>query len=399
MKNSKSLHSRIASHVEEIPGSGIRKFFDIVNEMKDAISLGVGEPGCQTPWHIRDAAIYALERGATGYTSNTGLLSLRHSISDYVANFFGPRYRPEDEILVTTGLSEAYDLAIRALLNPGEEVIFHQPSYVSYGPVVQMAHARPVVIETSAADKFQLNLDILEDKISPRTKLLVLNFPNNPTGAVLDSAQVNRIAELILKHDLLLISDEIYGELTYDANHVSMLTIPELRERTVLLHGMSKAWAMTGFRLGYACGPREIIGAMNKLHQYTMLCAPTLSQHAGIEAFKGANRDVPELREIFRRNRNYMFSKLREIGLPCSPLHGAFYAFPSISELGMTSSEFALRLLNEEKVAVVPGDAFGPCGEGHIRCSYATSLDEIKVAMNRIGDFVKRNRVKERVSG
>lgn len=392
MKSSKSLHSRIAEHVREIPGSGIRDFFDIVNEMKDAISLGVGEPGCQTPWHIRDAAIYALERGATGYTSNSGLFSLRESISSYIAGFLGTEYRPKDEILVTTGLSEAYDLAVRALVNPGEEVIYHQPSYVSYGPVVQMAHAVPVPLETSAADNFQLDLDLLAAKISPRTKLLVLNFPNNPTGAVLDSAMVGKIADLALKHDLLVLSDEIYGELTYDRSHVSILSIPEMKERTILLHGMSKAWAMTGFRIGYACGPEEIIGAMNKLHQYTMLCAPTLSQHAGVEAFKGAGRDVPELREIFRRNRNYMFSMLRETGLPCSPLHGAFYAFPSISELGMTSSEFALRLLEEEKVAVVPGTAFGRSGEGHIRCSYATGLEEIKVAMERIGNFVERVR-------
>lgn len=392
MKSSKSLHSRIASHVKDIPNSGIRAFFDIVNEMPEAISLGVGEPGCQTPWHIRDAAIYALERGATGYTSNSGLFSLREEISRYLAAAFGPTYDPKNQILVTTGLSEAYDLAIRAVVNPGEEVIYHQPSYVSYGPVVQMSHAVPVVLETAAGNGFHLDLAELEAKISPRTKLLVLNFPNNPTGAVLDKEMVGRIAGLAVKHDLLVLSDEIYGELTYDRRHVSLLSLPEMEERTILLHGMSKAWAMTGFRVGYACGPAEIIGAMNKLHQYTMLCAPTLSQHAGIEAFKGAGKDIPELRDIFRRNRNYMSSMLEEIGLPCSPPHGAFYAFPSIAELGMTSSEFALRLLEEEKVAVVPGTAFGACGEGHIRCSYATSLEEIKTAMDRIGEFVGRVR-------
>ncbi len=392
MKSSKSLYSRLASHVKDIPGSGIRSFFDIVNEMSDAISLGVGEPGCQTPWHIRDAAIYALEKGATGYTSNSGLLSLRESISRYVARFFQAEYSPEHEILITTGLSEAYDLAIRALVDPGDEVIFHQPSYVSYGPVVQMAHGVPVALETFAEDDFQLNLGELEKKISTRTKLLVLNFPNNPTGAILDASMVREIADLAIKHDLLVLSDEIYGELTYDSGHCSILSIPEMRERTILLHGMSKAWAMTGFRIGYACAPREIIEAMNRLHQYTMLCAPTLSQIASIEAFKGADRDIPELRDIFRKNRNYMFSGLNEIGLPCAPLHGAFYAFPSISELGMTSSEFALSLLEEEKVAVVPGTAFGNCGEGHIRCSYASSFEEIKIAMERLGNFVERAR-------
>jgi len=392
MKNSKSLHDRIASHIKDIPGSGIRAFFDIVNEMPEAISLGVGEPGCQTPWHIRDAAIYALELGATGYTSNSGLLSLREEIAKYLSAVYGPEYDPRDQILVTTGLSEAYELAIRAVVDPGDEVIYHQPSYVSYGPVVQMSHAVPVVLETKAENGFQLDLDDLEDKISSRTKLLVLNFPNNPTGAVLDSKMVNEVAELAVKHDLLVLSDEIYGELTYDRKHISLLSLPEMEERTILLHGMSKAWAMTGFRVGYACGPREIIGAMNKLHQYTMLCAPTLSQHAGIEAFKGAGKDIPELRDNFRRNRNYMSSMLKEIGLPCSPPHGAFYAFPSIAGLGMTSSEFALSLLEEEQVAVVPGTAFGDCGEGHIRCSYATSLEDIKIAMNRIGKFVERVR-------
>ena len=392
MKSSKSLHSRIAPHVRDIPGSGIREFFDIVNEMKDAISLGVGEPGCQTPWHIRDAAIYALERGATGYTSNSGLRSLREAISGYVSRFFKTSYGPGKEILVTTGLSEAYDLVIRALVEPGDEVIFHQPSYVSYGPVVQMAHGIPVVLETSADDDFHLDLDKLESLISEKTKLLVLNFPNNPTGAILDSAQVAAISRLAIKHDLLVLTDEIYGELTYDTEHCSMLSVPEMRERTILLHGMSKAWAMTGFRIGYACGPAEIIGAMNKLHQYTMLCAPTLSQIASVEAIKGAGKDIPQLRDIFRRNRNFMLAGLGEAGLPCAPLHGAFYAFPRVSDLGLTSSEFALKLLEEEKVAVVPGTAFGPCGEGFVRCSYATSLDEIKIAMERIGEFVERIR-------
>jgi len=392
MKSSKSPYSRIASHVTDIPGSGIRSFFDIVNEMSDAISLGVGEPGCQTPWHIRDAAIYALEKGATGYTSNSGLLALRKSISRYVARFFQTQYSPEHEILVTTGLSEAYDLAVRTLVNPGDEVIFHQPSYVSYGPVVQMAHGIPVALETSAKDNFQLDLGELEKRISARTKLLVLNFPNNPTGAILNPSMVRAIADLAIKHDLLVLSDEIYGELTYDSGHCSILSIPEMKQRTILLHGMSKAWAMTGFRIGYACGPEEIIEAMNRLHQYTMLCAPTLSQVASIEAFKGADKDIPELRDIFRKNRNFMFSGLKEIGLPCAPLHGAFYAFPSISELGMTSAEFALALLEEEKVAVVPGTAFGNCGEGHIRCSYASSFEVIKIAMERLGNFVERTR-------
>lgn len=390
MKDSKSPPDFVARLVRDIPKSGIRDFFDIVNTVPDAISLGVGEPGFPTPWHIRDAAIYALEKGATSYTSNLGLPELRKRISAYVARFFGVEYSPADEVLVTTGVSEAVDLAFRAILDPGDEVLYHEPCYVSYRPAIQLAYGAPVTISTRFEDGFRLTADAVAEKIGPRTKAVILNFPNNPTGATLEPSDLEGIAELALRHDLLVIADEIYSELTYEGAHRSIAALPGLRERTLLLHGLSKAWAMTGFRLGYACGPRRLVDAMMTIHQYTMLCAPTLSQWAGIEAFEQADVDVEEMRSRFRRNRNFMVASLREMGLPLIVPRGAFYAFPRVTDLGLSAREFALGLLEDEKVAVVPGDAFGPCGAGFVRCSYATSLENIKEAMQRMGRFVSK---------
>lgn len=388
MKDSKSPPDFVARIVRSIPKSGIRDFFDIVNSVPDAISLGVGEPGFPTPWHIRDAAMYALEKGATGYTSNLGLPELRRRISAYVARFFGIEYSPADEILVTTGVSEAVDLAFRAVIDPDDEVLYHEPCYVSYRPVIQLAHGKPVVIDTRFEEGFRLTAEAVAARIGPRTKAIILNFPNNPTGATLNPADLEGIADLVRRHDLLVVTDEIYSELTYDGVHRTIASLPGLRERTLLLHGLSKAWSMTGFRLGYACGPRALIDAMMTIHQYTMLCAPTLSQWAGLEAFEQVDADVEEMRSRFRRNRNYMVAAFREMGLPLIVPRGAFYTFPRVTDLGMSAREFALGLLEEEKVAVVPGDAFGPGGEGFVRCSYATSLENIKEAMQRMARFV-----------
>lgn len=392
MNDSKSPRSFVADLVQAIPRSGIRDFFDVVNRMPDAISLGVGEPGFPTPWHIRDTAIYALEKGATGYTSNLGLQEFRDAAAQYVEDTFGVRYSPQDEILTTTGVSEALDLAIRAVVNPGDEVIYHEPSYVSYRPVIQLAHGRPVAVETRYEDQFRLTPEALAGRITPRTKAILLNFPNNPTGATLGVDDLAGIARLACEHDLLVISDEIYAELTYEGRHQSLVALPGMRERTLLLHGFSKAWAMTGFRLGYACGPRELVGAMMTIHQYTMLCAPTLSQIAGVEGFRRADIDVPEMRARFKLNRNYMIRAFEEMGLRCVLPRGAFYAFPKVDDLGLSSRNFALRLLEEEQVAVVPGEAFGPSGQGFVRCSFATSLDRIKEAMARMSAFVGRLR-------
>ncbi|MFZ0428505.1 MAG: aminotransferase class I/II-fold pyridoxal phosphate-dependent enzyme [Acidobacteriota bacterium] len=387
MKDSKSHPDFVARAIRDIPKSGIRDFFDIVNDVPDAISLGVGEPGFATPWHIRDAAIYALEKSATGYTSNLGLTELRKRISEYVSGFFGIAYGL-DEILVTTGVSEAVDLVFRAVLDPGDEVLYHEPCYVSYRPVIQLAQGRPIAVSTRFEDRFRLTADAVAARIGPRTKAIMLNFPNNPTGATLDAEDLEGIAALACEHDLLVVTDEIYSELTYQGEHRSIVSLPGMRDRTLLLHGLSKAWAMTGFRLGYACGPRALIDAMMTIHQYTMLCAPTLSQWAGIEAFEQVEVDVEEMRTRFLHNRNYMVSALREMGLALVVPRGAFYAFPRVTDLGMSSRDFALGLLDEEKVAVVPGEAFGPSGDGFVRCSYATSLENIKEAMERMARYV-----------
>lgn len=384
----KSLQSRIASHVQGIPRSGIRDFFDIVSTMKDVISLSIGEPDFDTPWHIREAAIHALESGKTGYTSNLGLLSLRQAIAQYLKRKYDLNYDPVKEALITVGVSEGLDLALRALIEPGDEVLYHEPCYVSYSPSVIFAHGKPVVVETSAEDGFRLTRAKLEAKVSPRTKLLLLNFPNNPTGAILEESDLRDIADFAIKHDLIMITDEIYAELTYDGRHSSIAALPGMKERTIFLHGFSKAWAMTGFRLGYACGPAELIEAMMKIHQYTMLCAPIISQEAAVEALTDSDSAVEDMRAEYKRRRNLLFNSFTEMGLPCKRPRGAFYAFPYVGHFGLSSKEFALRFLEAEKVAVVPGSAFGPSGEGYIRCAYATGMEDLQEAMRRLSRFI-----------
>lgn len=389
-KGSRSPREVIATHLQSIPRSGIRDFFDIVSTMHDVISLGVGEPGFVTPWHVREASMFALENGATGYTSNLGLPKLRRAISNYVDRTFGLSYDPDTEILITVGVSEALDLAVRALVNPGDEIIYHEPCYVSYAPVITLAHGSAVPVPTDVDHGFKLERGRLEKHITGKTKALMLNYPNNPTGAALDRKDVEDLASCACANDLLVITDEIYGELTYEGEHVSIASMPGMRERTIFLHGFSKAWAMTGFRLGYACAPAEIIDAMMKIHQYTMLCAPILSQEAAVEALEKATIDINEMRSAYRKHRNYMHRAFEEMGVPCGKPQGAFYAFPSVSHLGLSAKDFAYKLLDEERVAVVPGTAFGTSGEGFLRCSYATSFDDIKEAMTRISAFVGR---------
>jgi aminotransferase len=382
--------SRIADHVRTIPRSGIRDFFEIVQSMKEVISLGIGEPDFVTPWHIREAAIYSLEKGRTGYTSNLGAPRLRRAIATYVENHFSVGYNPHDEIIVTVGVSEAIDLALRALLNPGDEVLYHEPCYVSYSPSILLAGGVPVAAATRAEDEFTLRAADLEKVITPKTRVLMLNFPTNPTGAVMPQEELKKIAALAVKHDLVVLSDEIYSELTYDeVPHHSIAALPGMKERTVFLHGFSKAFAMTGWRIGYACGPADIIEAMMKIHQYSILCAPVMAQEAALEALERGQRSMERMREEYRLRRNLIVTSLTEAGIPCHLPKGAFYVFPDIRATGMTSKEFALKLLEEKKVAVVPGTAFGPSGEGYVRCSYATALDQIKIAVDRIADFVR----------
>ena len=388
MNASASLRDRLNVTVRDIPRSGIRDFFDIVTTMKDVISLGIGEPDFDTPWHVRESTVFALERGATHYTSNLGYLELRRALARYVGKTFGADYNPESEILITVGVSEALDLALRALLNPGDEVLYHEPCYVSYRATILFAHGTPVAVETKPENGFRLTREMLEAKVTPRTKVLMLNFPNNPTGGVMLPADLAAIAAFARERDLIVITDEIYGELTYDAPHASIVSLPGLRERTIFLHGFSKAWAMTGFRLGYACGPAELIEAMMKIHQYTMLCASSLSQKAALEALARPESDISEMVDEYRRRRNYIASAFADLGLECHRPLGAFYAFPSIAKFGLSSRDFALKLLHEERVAVVPGTAFGGCGEGFVRCAYATSLENIKEATTRLKRFV-----------
>lgn len=383
--------SRIADHVRTIPRSGIRDFFEIVQSMKEVISLGIGEPDFVTPWHIRESAIYSLEKGRTGYTSNLGAPRLRRAIAAYVESHFSVGYNPHDEIIVTVGVSEAIDLALRALLNPGDEVLYHEPCYVSYSPSILLAGGVPVAVATRAEDEFTLRAADLEKEITPKTRVLMLNFPTNPTGAVMPQEELKKIAALVVKHDLVVLSDEIYSELTYDeVPHHSIAALPGMKERTVFLHGFSKAFAMTGWRIGYACGPADIIEAMMKIHQYSILCAPVMAQEAALEALERGQRSMERMREEYRLRRNLIVTSLNEAGIPCHLPKGAFYVFPDIRGTGMTSKEFALKLLEEKKVAVVPGTAFGPSGEGYVRCSYATALDQIKIAVERIADFVKK---------
>ncbi len=372
--------------------SGIRKFFDIVSEMEDAISLGVGEPDFDTPWHIRDEGIYSLEKGRTFYTSNSGLLELRQEICNYIKKKQGVDYDPKHEVLITVGGSEAIDIGLRAVINPGDEVLIPQPSFVSYEPCAIMAGGVPVIIELKEENEFRLTAEELENAITEKTKILILPFPNNPTGAIMERDDLEAIAEVIRKHDILVMSDEIYAELTYKEKHVSIIEMEGMRERTILINGFSKAYAMTGWRLGYACGPREIMEQMTKLHQFAIMCAPTTSQYAAIEALRNGDDDVQEMKTAYNQRRRYLINAFREMGLSCFEPFGAFYIFPCIKEFGLTSEAFAERFLAEEKVAVVPGTAFGDCGEGFLRISYAYSLDTLKLAIGKLADFVGRLR-------
>ena len=390
------MRNPLSDKIVTIKPSGIRKFFDIVSEMEDAISLGVGEPDFDTPWHIRDEGIYSLEKGRTFYTSNAGLKELKVEICNYLRRRFGLEYDPAHETLVTVGGSEAIDIALRAMVNPGDEVLIPQPSYVSYEPCAVLADAVPVIINLKAENEFRLTAQELRDAITDRTKILVLPYPNNPTGAIMERSDLEAIAEVIREKDLFVISDEIYGELTYKEKHVSIAQLPGMKERTILINGFSKAYAMTGWRLGYACGPAEILEQMLKIHQLASMCAPTSSQYAAVEAMKNGDEDVAQMREQYNQRRRYLMRAFEEMGLPCFEPYGAFYVFPCIAEFGMTSDEFATRFLQEEKVAVVPGTAFGDCGEGFIRISYAYSLENLKVAIGRLADFVARLKEEKR---
>ena len=389
------MRNPLSDKVIEIKPSGIRKFFDIVNEMEDAISLGVGEPDFDTPWHIRDEGIYSLEKGRTFYTSNSGLKDLKKEIAAYMLRSQGVQYDYNHEIFVTVGGSEAIDLALRAMLNPGDEVLIPQPSYVSYEPCTVLADGVPVFINLKEENEFRLTARELWDAITDKTKILILPFPNNPTGAIMEKEDLEAIAEIVVEKDLYIISDEIYGELTYKGKHVSIVSLPGMKERTILINGFSKAYAMTGWRLGYACGPRVIMDQMLKIHQFAIMCAPTTSQYAAVEALKNGDEDVQEMREAYNQRRRYLVHAFKEMGLECFEPYGAFYVFPSIKEFGMTSDEFATRLLQEEKVAVVPGTAFGDCGEGYLRISYAYSLENLKLALGRLSHFIQRLRAEK----
>ncbi|MDO4621470.1 MAG: aminotransferase class I/II-fold pyridoxal phosphate-dependent enzyme [Eubacteriales bacterium] len=389
---SKAIHEQLAGKVVEMKPSGIRKFFDIVSEMSDAISLGVGEPDFDTPWHIRDEGIYSLEQGRTFYTSNSGLKELRVEICNYLQRTQGITYDPLNEVLITVGGSEAIDLMFRAMINDGEEVLIPQPSYVSYEPCAILANAVPVIIDLKAENEFRLTPEELEAAITPKSKILVLPFPNNPTGAIMRKEDLEAIAEVIIRHDLYVLSDEIYSELTYTDGHVSIASLPGMQERTILVNGFSKAYAMTGWRMGYACGPQPIIQQMTKIHQYAIMCAPTTSQYACVEALRNGDEDVRMMRESYNERRRYVLHRLKNMGIPCFEPLGAFYAFPCVEEFGMSSEEFAETLLREEKVAIVPGTAFGACGEGFLRLSYAYSLENLTEALNRLEKFVARLR-------
>ena len=383
------MRDPLAKKVVDIKPSGIRKFFDIVSEMKDAISLGVGEPDFDTPWHIRDEGIYALEKGRTFYTSNAGLKELRTEIANYLKRSQDLEYDPLDQILVTVGGSEGIDMALRAMCDPGDEVLIPQPSYVSYEPCAILAGAVPVIIDLKPENEFRLTAQEIEDAVTDKTKVIVLPFPNNPTGAIMEKSDLEAVAKVIEKHDLYVISDEIYGELTYKGKHVSIATMPGMKERTILINGFSKAYAMTGWRLGYACGPSKIIAQMTKIHQFAIMCAPTTSQYAAIEAIKNGDSDIARMRESYNMRRRFLLNAFREMGIECFEPYGAFYVFPCIKEFGMTSDEFATRFLKEEKVAAVPGTAFGNSGEGYLRISYAYSLERLEEAMKRFAHFVE----------
>ncbi len=382
----------LSDKVQNIKPSGIRKFFDIVSEMKDAISLGVGEPDFETPWHIRDEGIYAFEKGRTFYTSNSGLMPLREEIANYIERTQRIKYNPSNEILVTVGGSEAIDIGLRALLNNGDEVIIPQPSYVSYAPCSYLAGGKNVIINLKSENEFRLTAEELENAITDKTKVLILPYPNNPTGAIMERKNLEEIAQVIKKHDIFVISDEIYSELTYKGKHTSIVSIDGMRERTLLINGFSKSYAMTGWRLGYCCGPDWLIKQMTKIHQYAIMCAPTISQYAAVEALKNGDEDVKMMRESYNQRRRFLMDAFKKMGLDCFEPYGAFYVFPCIKEFGMTSEEFATKFLQEEKVAAVPGTAFGDSGEGYLRISYAYSLEKLKIAMERLEKFVNRLR-------
>ncbi|MDR2889191.1 MAG: aminotransferase class I/II-fold pyridoxal phosphate-dependent enzyme [Lachnospiraceae bacterium] len=386
------MRNPLADKVVDIKPSGIRKFFDIVSEMEDAISLGVGEPDFDTPWHIRDEGIYSLEKGRTFYTSNAGLKELRQEISHYIKRTQGLSYDANKEVVVTVGGSEAIDIALRAMINPGDEVLIPQPSFVSYEPCTILAGAVPVIINLKAENEFRLTPEELRAVITDKTKVLFMPFPNNPTGAIMEKSDLEAIAQIVEEHDLFVISDEIYAELTYKGKHISIASLPGMQERTVLINGFSKAYAMTGWRLGYACAPELIMTQMIKIHQFAIMCAPTTSQYAAIEAIKNGDDDVAKMRESYNQRRRYLMHAFEEMGLTCFEPFGAFYVFPCIKEFGMSSDEFAGRFLAEEKVAAVPGTAFGDCGEGFLRMSYASSMDNLKLAMDRLKNFVERLR-------
>ena len=382
----------LSDAVQSLKPSGIRKFFDIVSEMKDAISLGVGEPDFDTPWHIRDEGIFALEKGKTFYTSNSGLKELREEICNYLKRKQNITYDPQSEVIVTVGGSEAIDIGLRALINPGDEVIIPQPSYVSYEPCAILAGAKPVIINLKAENEFRLTAEELRNAITDKTKVLILPFPNNPTGAIMERKDMEEIAEIIIKNDIYVMSDEIYAELTYKGEHVSIASLDGMKERTILINGFSKAYAMTGWRLGYACAPKEIIKQMTKIHQFAIMCAPTTSQYAAVEALKHGDEDIKMMRQAYNQRRRFLLNAFKEMNLECFEPYGAFYVFPCIKEFGMTSEEFATRFLEEEKVAAVPGNAFGDSGEGYLRISYAYSLDNLKIAMERLKRFVQNLR-------
>lgn len=382
------MRNPLSDKVIDIKPSGIRKFFDIVQDMDDVISLGVGEPDFDTPWHIRDEGIYSLEKGRTFYTSNSGLKDLKQEVSNYVKRTQGITYDQASQVFITVGGSEAIDLAMRAMVNPGDEVLIPQPSYVSYEPCAILADAVPVIINLKEENEFRLTAKELEDSITDKTKILVLPFPNNPTGAIMEKSDLEAIAKVILEHDLYVISDEIYSELTYKEKHVSIISLPGMAERTIYINGFSKAYAMTGWRLGYACGPANIISQMIKIHQFAIMCAPTTSQYAGVEALRNGDEDVAVMRKEYDRRRKYLLHEFNKIGIDCFEPYGAFYVFPNIKKFGLSSDDFAMQLLEKERLAVVPGTAFGDCGEGFIRISYAYSLEDLKKALERLKHFI-----------
>ncbi|MFA9377568.1 MAG: aminotransferase class I/II-fold pyridoxal phosphate-dependent enzyme [Lachnotalea sp.] len=386
------MRNPLSNKVIQIQPSGIRKFFDIVSEMTDAISLGVGEPDFATPWHIREEGIYSLEKGRTFYTSNAGLKDLKIEITKYLKRKSNISYDYDTEVMVTVGGSEAIDIGLRAMINPGEEVLIPQPSYVSYLPCAVLADATPVIIELKPENDFKLTKEELLASITPKTKVLILPFPNNPTGAIMTKEELEEISKVIIEKDIFVMSDEIYSELTYNQEHVSIASLPGMQERTIVINGFSKSYAMTGWRLGYACGPKVIIEQMIKIHQFAIMCAPTNSQYAAIEALRHGDKDVDEMREAYNQRRRYLVHRFKEMKLECFEPYGAFYVFPSIKEFNMTSDEFATRFLEEEKVAVVPGTAFGECGEGFLRISYAYSLDDLKLALDRLESFINKLR-------